>query len=294
VKILLFGGNGQLGSAVRAHARDLQFDVISPVAKEVDVREANSVAFIMAAVQPDVVINCAGYTAVDRAEQESELAFSVNSQGAANVAVACKASGARLIHISTDYVFDGTLDRALCEDDAPNPLNVYGRSKLAGERAVRDILGESALIVRTQALFGERGRSFISTFLDLCYEREVLALVSDQVVSPTYVGWMAEVLLDFVRIPVGGTIHATARGGVSWFEVGQELLRGLGRLSPGGRSLPRLEPVTAASLRRPAVRPLFLTLDTRRLESVLKRASPDWKEGLSQYLAARFRSVSAS
>ncbi len=286
MKILLFGGSGQLGTAVRSHGRDLQFEVVSPVTKEVDIREAQSVAYLVTSIKPDIVINCAGYTAVDRAEEEPELAFAINAQGAANIAASCRAAGVRLIHISTDYVFDGALARQIREDDVPNPLNVYGRSKLAGEQAVFEALGEDALIVRTQALFGERGRSFISTFLELCCQREVLALVSDQVVSPTYVGWMAEVLLDFVRMPLGGVVHATARGGVSWFEIGQELLSMVGS-SLGCVQLARLEPVTAASLMRPAARPLFLTLDTRRLESILNRPIPDWKVGLSQYLAHR-------
>ncbi len=290
MKILLFGGSGQLGTEVRVRARDLQFDVVSPVTKEVDIREAEQVAYLVQSLRPDVVVNCAAYTAVDRAEDEEELAFAINFQGAINVAQACRASSTRLIHLSTDYVFDGTLGRPLREEDTPNPLNVYGRSKLAGEEAVRKILGEAALIVRTQALFGERGENFITTFLDLCCRREVLRLVNDQFVSPTYAGWLAEVLLDLMRMPIGGVLHAAARGGVSWFEVGVELLRTAGPLLKCPQ-LARLEPVTTASLRRPAVRPLFLTLDTRRLESVLKRPVPDWKEGLGEYLARRKLSV---
>lgn len=283
MKILLFGGSGQLGHEVRKRAADLDFELISPVSSELDITDRAQVKFLLSSVKPDVVINSAAYTAVDKAEDESDRTFAINADGARYIAEGCVAVGARMIHISTDYVFDGLLGRELREDDATNAVSVYGRSKLAGEEAVRDATNDTALIIRTQALYGKKGVNFVYTMLKLFEEREVVKVVSDQWVSPTWAGWLAETLLDLVRTECSGVVHASCRGAVSWFDFAQEIM-GLARGGLQGKRLARLEPTTAEELGRPARRPVYSAFDTSKLTQLLGRPVLSWQEGLQLFL----------
>ncbi len=284
MKILLFGGSGQLGHELTKRARDLRFDLVSPVTQEVDITNREQVFTLISSLQPEVVINSAAYTAVDKAEEESQRAFAINSYGARIIAEACAEKRARLIHVSTDYVFDGSLGRPLREDDPVNPLSVYGRSKLEGEEHIRAVLGEAGVIVRTQALFGQRGVNFVQTMLKLFAEREVLKIVDDQFVSPTWAGWLAETILDLVRLPAEGTFHASCDGAVSWYRFASEIHR-LSAPSFDGRSMARLERTTARELSRPARRPVFSAFNTERLRALLNRPIMSWDEALRRYLA---------
>lgn len=284
VRILLFGGTGQLGHELRKRAEDLSFELVSPVTKEVDITDRVQVANLVGSIKPAVVINSAAYTAVDKAEQESERAFAVNAEAVRTLAESCKRCSSRLIHVSTDYVFDGLLHRPLREDDAVNPVSVYGRSKWQGEQFVRDVLGEQGVIVRTQALYGAKGVNFVGTMLKLFAEREVVKVVNDQWVSPTWAGWLAEVLLDLVRLPVGGTFHASCDGVVSWYDFALEIHR-LAIPHFEDRPMARVEPTTAAELNRPAKRPVFSAFDTSRLSQTLKRPILPWQRGLLEYLS---------
>lgn len=284
MKILLFGGSGQLGFDIKKRARDLDFDVVSPVTAEVDITERDAVRRFVATLKPEVVINSAAYTAVDKAEHEADAAMRVNRDAAGFVAEACAVAKVRLIHVSTDYVFDGSLGRPLKESDPTNPLGVYGRSKLEGEQRVRESLGDQALVLRTQALYGQRGVNFVQSMLKLFSEREELRIVDDQWVSPTWAGWLAEVILDFVRMPVGGIVHASCQGAVSWFDFASEIQR-LARASFKGQPLARLERTTAKELNRPAKRPVFSAFDTGLITSLLGRAPIPWQEGLERHLA---------
>ena len=283
MKILLFGASGQLGHELRKRADDLRFEVVSPVTKEVDITNRAQVMALIESVRPDSVINSAAYTAVDKAEEEVERAFAINAAGVSAVATACKEHGSRLIHVSTDYVFDGSLGRPLREDDPVNPMSVYGRSKLEGEQHVRDILGEEGVIVRTQALYGQKGVNFVQTMLRLFAERPVLKIVNDQWVSPTWAGWLAETIMDLVRLPVKGTYHASCDGVVSWYDFAVEIQR-LAAAHFGDRTLARLEPTTAEELNRPAKRPVFSAFDTTKLQGVLRRPILSWQQGLREYL----------
>jgi len=280
VKILLFGGSGQLGFELKKRASDLDFELVSPVTKELDITDRDQVIKLITTLKPTTVINSAAYTAVDRAEEEQERAFAINADGVRNIAEGCKKSDARLIHISTDYVFDGLSGQALAEGDPTRPLSVYGRSKLAGEDYVREVCGDRGLVVRTQALYGQKGVNFVHTMLKLFGERDVLKIVNDQYVSPTWAGWLAEVLLDLVRLPVSGTLHASCDGVVSWFDFAVEIQR-LSAESFEGRPMAVLEPTTAADLNRPAKRPTFSAFDTSRLTAVLGRAPMGWRTALS-------------
>jgi len=283
MKILLFGGSGQLGFELKKRAADLNFSLVSPVTKEVNITEEAQVKNLVESLKPDVVINSAAYTAVDKAEQEIDLAFAVNAEGARYVAEACSRAKARLIHISTDYVFDGLLGRPLREDDPVNPVSVYGRSKLKGEEYVQEIAGDLGLIVRTQALYGQKGVNFVHTMLKLFAEREELKIVDDQFVSPTWAGWLAEAVLDLARLPVHGTLHASCAGVVSWYDFAAEIHR-LAAPSFEGKRMARLERTTASELNRPARRPVFSAFDVSKISGVLHRSPLPWDEALQQFL----------
>jgi dTDP-4-dehydrorhamnose reductase len=283
MKILLFGGSGQLGFELKKRAADLNFSLVSPVTKEVDITESAQVKNLVESVKPDVVINSAAYTAVDKAEQEQERAFAVNADGAKCVAEACAVTGARLIHISTDYVFDGLTGSPLSEEDAVNPVSVYGRSKLQGEDYVREIVGDRGLVVRTQALYGQKGVNFVHTMLKLFGEREELKIVDDQFVSPTWAGWLAEAVLDLARLPASGVLHASCSGTVSWFDFASEIHR-LAAPSFAGKPMARLERTTAGELNRPARRPVFSVFDVSKISRVLQRPPMEWSDALETFL----------
>lgn len=283
MRILLFGGSGQLGAEIKKRARDLEFEIVSPVTTEVDICEREQVRKCVAAIKPEVVINSAAFTAVDKAEHEKAAAFRINRDAAGYVAEACAAAGCRMIHISTDYVFDGSLGRELRESDPVSPLGVYGNSKLEGEQRVLETLDDKALVLRTQALFGQKGINFVQSMLRLFPERPSLKIVDDQWVSPTWAGWFAEAILDFVRMPVGGVVHASCSGVVSWFDFAAEIQR-LSRPWFKGQPLAVLERTSAAELNRPAKRPTFSAFDTTLIATLLGRPPITWQEGLALYL----------
>ncbi len=283
MKILLFGGSGQLGFELKKRAADLNFSLVSPVTKEVNISEETQVKSLVESLKPDLVINSAAYTAVDKAEQEVDLATAVNADGARYVAEACSRTKARLIHLSTDYVFDGLLQRPLREDDPVNPVSVYGRTKLQGEEYVRKIAGERGLIVRTQALYGQKGINFVHTMLKLFAERQELKIVDDQFVSPTWAGWLAEAVLDLARLQVHGTLHASCSGVVSWYDFAAEIHR-LAAPSFEGRQMARIERTCAADLNRPAKRPVFSAFDVSKISDVLHRVPLTWNDALQRFL----------
>ncbi len=283
MRIALFGGSGQLGTELKGRSKALDFELFSPVRKEVDVTEPEQVRGVLANLQPDVVINAAAYTAVDKAEEERERAYAVNAEGPRNIAEGCRSIGARMLHISTDYVFDGALGRPLSEQDPVNPLSVYGASKLAGEGACLEILGEQCAVLRTQALYGRGGANFVSTMLSLFKERDVIKVVNDQFVSPTWAGWLAEVVLDMIRIESKGVFHASCSGIVSWFDFACAIQAGAKSIL-GLESNTVIDPVAAEAYKRPATRPVFSAFDTKKLEGVLKRPAVSWQMGLDSFL----------
>lgn len=282
MKLLVFGGSGQLGVELMNRARDLNFEVFSPVQSEVDVTEKDQILKLAAIVHPQVIINCAAYTAVDKAEEEPERAFAVNSAGALHVAAAAKQESARLIHISTDYVFDGNASAPITEDQPAAPLNVYGRSKREGEERVLDLLGPQGLVVRTSSLHGRHGMNFVHTMLKLFGERSELAVVNDQYMCPTWAGWLAEVLLDLCRIDCHGILHACGAGVCSWYEFASAILEDSATVTP--RAV-RLAPVSARDYKRAAARPSYSAMSTSRLSALLGRPALPWREGLRRHLA---------
>lgn len=250
---------------------------------QLDITDASAVREVVRRIEPDYVVNCAAYTAVDRAEAEQEAAFGVNCQGASNLAQALREFGGTLVHISTDYVFgaatpSGVKGRPFTEDDQVAPCGIYGKSKQAGEREVSTILPERHLIVRTSWLHGVHGPNFVHTILKVAREREELRVVDDQFGSPTWTGWLAGVLCELIERKQIGVFHASSRGDISWFDFAREIVLAAG--------LPtKVLPQSTAQAARPAPRPAYSTLGVTKLERVLGRPCPDWQVTLRSHIA---------
>jgi len=298
MKVLVTGAHGLLGSEFVFAARARGFEVTALGRAALDVTDTAAVEVRFRDERPDVVVHCAAYTAVDRAESEPEIAMTVNRDGSENVAAAAAMIGARIVYISTDYVFDGAGGGRYSPTDATSPLSAYGRSKLAGEAAVLGIaagpggashiedgvarvsdepVGTSALIVRTGWLYGAGGRNFVETMLGLAERGQSLSVVDDQVGRPTWARNVAEVVLDLVDSGVSGVWHVADGGQASWLDFAREVfdVRGLSV---------DIEGVTTASWGADAPRPLFSVLDLEATESAVGRPMMDWREALRRYL----------
>ncbi|WP_420453094.1 dTDP-4-dehydrorhamnose reductase [Ilumatobacter sp.] len=257
MRILVTGSNGQLGHDVVAAAAAAGDDVVAHDRSSLDVTDADQVRERVADADPGVVVNCAAFTAVDACEAEGERAYAVNEGAVANLARACSEAGAHLVHVSTDYVFDGELDRPYREDDETNPRSVYGASKLAGERAAAEILGDAATVVRTSWVCGEHGANMVKTVLRLADSDTPLAFVDDQRGCPTFTTDLAVALRTLAAERAGGVVHVTNSGAVSWYEFVRAVL------AADGRDPDRVSPISTADLDppRPAPRPANSVLD---------------------------------
>jgi len=276
-KILLIGANGMLG---RDLSKTLQrsFQCIESRSQDLDITDREAVFRAIAALSPQVVINAAGFTAVDLCEQEKEKAFAVNGAGAGHVAEACKKIRAKCVYISTDYVFDGKKTEPYAEEDLPNPLSTYGKSKLDGENYVYES-SPDALIVRSSWLFGIHGTNFVKTVLKLSGEREELEMVNDQTGSPTYTEDLSSAIAALVLRNASGFFHAANSGSCTWFEFAQKIL------DLAGRPL-KLIPLSTAQCGRPAERPRFSVLSCGKLERATGIMMPNWEDALARCLAA--------
>jgi len=264
VKILVTGGHGQLGRSVAQYARTHGHDVVALGRDELDI--CGELRFPAC----DLLINAAAYTAVDKAEAECERAFAVNRDGVTNLAKACHERGTRLLHVSTDYVFDGKAMRPYREDDPPAPVGVYGASKAAGERAV---LALGGTVVRTSWLFGEGGPSFVHTIMRLARDRSVLRVVADQHGCPTYAGDLAEALLELASAPAA-IYHYCNDGPTTWHGFAVAIVERM-------RSSARVDAITTADYPTPARRPAYSVLDTTRVRA-LGIVPPPWTVGLAR------------
>jgi len=270
VRILVTGAGGMLGSDVMRVAGD----PVGFTRAELDIADRGAVEAAVRDVRPDAVINCAAYTNVDGAETDEATATLVNGDGAGNVASAAAASGAFVVHPSTDYVFDGSKREPYLESDPIGPRSAYGRSKLAGEEAVA-AAGPRHAIARTSWLFGVAGKNFVQTMLGLSGD---LKVVDDQVGCPTYTGHLAEALLGLASGEVSGVVHVAGAGSCSWYEFAAEIFR------QAERDDVELRPCTTEEFPRPAPRPAYSVLASERAEAP---RLPDWREGLRSYLAER-------
>lgn len=290
MKLLLLGGNGQVGRELRRALPGLGEVVVATragaegaLAADFDVPD--SVGELVRRIAPDVVVNAAAYTAVDRAESEPDAAFRVNALAPAAIAQACAATGALLLHYSTDYVFDGSASRPYREDDATAPLGVYGASKLAGEEAVR-ASGARHAILRTAWVYAAHGKNFLHTMLRLAHERDELRVVGDQIGAPTPAGWIADASARIIAqgLPASGTWHLVAAGETSWHGFAEAIMDealAAGLLARG----PRVLPITTADYPTPARRPAYSVLDTNRLRKDFGVTAPDWRDGLHAVIA---------
>ena len=275
-KLLVTGAKGMLGQAVVAAAEKSGDQTLALGRGELDITDAAAVAATIDQFEPDALINCAAWTDVDGAEAEEAAATEINGSGAANLAAACTRNGVRLVHVSTDYVFDGSATEPYLESDPVSAQSAYSRSKLAGEVAIEAGGGDYA-IVRTAWLFGVGGPNFVDTMLRLGAEREQIEVVTDQIGCPTWTGHLAPALIACAAADETGIFHAVGGGRCSWFDLASETI------ALAGLSC-KVEPTTTESFPRPAPRPAFSVLGSERGGEAI--VLPDWHEGLRGYLAA--------
>lgn len=283
MKILIAGGHGMLGGDVRRAAARAGHEPVAVGHAELDVADPRAVARALATARPDAVINCAAWTDVDGAESHPGQAAAVNALGAGNLAQAAAQAGLPLVHVSTDYVFDGSppLDgagrpRPYVESDPTGPLSVYGSTKLDGERLVL-AASPAHLVVRTAWLFGIDGGNFVATMLRLAKEREAVQVVDDQTGSPTWTGHLAPALIGLLERQVSGLAHLAGGGAVSWNGFAREIFR-------QAEQRCEAQAIDSAQMARPAPRPAWSVLASERAEVL---PMPDWRDGLAGYLAAR-------
>ncbi len=279
MKILVLGAAGMLGRALeRVHAEEGRHELAERDIAACDILDEVSVRSTLAATRPAAVFLCAAWTDVDGAEADPAGALRVNGDGTRNVARACAGSGAALVYLSTDYVFDGEKPTPYLEEDPPAPINAYGRSKLAGERHVREA-GDRHLVVRTSWLFGPEGKHFVDAILARAKSGAPLRVVTDQVGAPTYTIDLARALFRLTEAGARGVVNATNAGACSWHQFAERIVARAGLAVP-------VERITSQELARPARRPRNSRLDGRRLRA-LGVAMPSWEDALERYLRER-------
>jgi dTDP-4-dehydrorhamnose reductase len=273
--ILVVGANGMLG---RDLLTVLPGELRGVDIGEIDITSPESVRTVLLTLKPDVVVNVAAYTDVDGCETKRDLADAVNGDGVGHLARVSADIGARLVQISTDYVFDGGKGSPYLEDDPTGPLSVYGHSKLLGEQKAR--LNPDHLIIRTQWLYGLYGKNFVETMLRLATERTELSVVDDQIGSPTWTVDLARAIRALIETGARGTYHAANAGFCSWNDFARAIF------AEAGVKI-TLKPMTTTELNRPAPRPLYSTLDCGKLARDTGFTPPGWREALKSYLSLR-------
>lgn len=277
MRLVIIGANGMLGTDLKESCERAGIACTGLDLPEVDITRPEKLR--REVPEADWIINCAAYTRVDDAETNRDTCFAVNADGPRNLAALCAQRGIPLLHISTDYVFDGTKRTSYQEDDLTHPISVYGESKRASEQAVLDA-GCPCIIARTQSLFGIHGPSFIKAIMRFIAEGKVpLRVVHDQISCPTWSGHLAEALLRLIQTPHRGVVHTSSEGGCSWHEFACAIVE---RVQPGVEVLP----VPAATYPRPAKRPANSILSKERYTQWTGHRFPSWQEGLDAYLEA--------
>jgi dTDP-4-dehydrorhamnose reductase len=283
MRLMVCGAGGMLGGAVRSAAAMRGHEVAARTRTELDITDADGVREALARARPQAVINCAAWTDVDGAESDPEGAALVNVRGAAILARACAADGAQLVHVSTDYVFDGEAPRdaggeprPYVESDSVGPRSAYGRSKLAGEREVTGASPAHA-IVRTAWLFGAGGRNFVDTMLTLAGDHAEVKVVDDQTGCPTFAGHLAPALVQVAEDGMAGLMHVAGGGSCTWFALAREVF------SQSGVECD-VQPTDSQHFKRPAPRPAWSVLESERAATP---RLPHWREGLTAHLAQR-------
>jgi dTDP-4-dehydrorhamnose reductase len=279
-RILVIGAKGMLGRDLMKELR-LSFpddEVLGWDIDEIDIRREQETVTKIERVQPAIVINLAGYTDVDGCESNEQEAFAVNADGMRHVALGVRRCGAKVIYLSTDYVFDGEKGAPYLEDDPPNPLNIYGRSKWKGEQSVLKLAGDG-LIIRTQWLYGRYGRNFVTAILRQAKEKKVLSIVNDQIGSPTYTVDLSRAISLLIRKKASGIFHVTNSDFCSWYDFGQATLR----LS--GVEEVEVLSISSRELDRKAARPSYSVFSTEKFKQEIGIKLRPWSEALKDFLS---------
>lgn len=277
MKVLVTGVKGQLGYDVVKELEKRGHIAIGTDVDNMDITDATAVRAFITEANPDAVIHCAAYTAVDLAEENIELCTRINVDGTRNIAEVCKDLDIKMIYISTDYVFDGEGENFWLPDEERNPLNVYGQSKYEGELAIESLL-EKYFIVRISWVFGINGKNFIKTMLNLGKTRDQLTVVCDQIGSPTYTYDLSRLLVDMVESDKYGRYHATNEGICSWYEFACEIFK------QAGNNHVTVSPVTSDQYPAKAKRPSNSRMSKDKLEANGFKRLPTWQDALSRYL----------
>jgi dTDP-4-dehydrorhamnose reductase len=279
VRVLILGARGMLGKDLVPIA-SAKNHVLGRDLDDFDITDQERVQKELIALRPQVVINAAGYTDVDGCESKRELAFSVNAEGARNIALGCAAIRAKMMHLSTDYVFDGSSKNPYHEEDLPHPLNVYGSSKLQGERYIQEIL-ENYLIIRTEWLYGRHGRNFVDAILKKASQQEELRVVDDQRGTPTFTKDLSLAIDRLIGIEARGILHVTNSGSCTWFEFARQILR---EKNPAQREV-QVIAISSTELARPARRPAYSVMDCQRYKQLTGSGMRPWEEALKEFLS---------
>tara|TARA_B100000767_G_scaffold120944_1_gene115302 strand:+ start:123544 stop:124407 length:864 start_codon:yes stop_codon:yes gene_type:complete len=280
INVLVTGGNGQLASSIKNLAKQYEgLHLIYTDYKELDICDLNQIdGFFKTHPKIDYCINCAAYTAVDKAETDVEKAFEINAQGPKNLALVCNAQDTILIHVSTDFVFDGNRSEPYTETDIPNPISVYGASKLKGEIEIQKGL-KKHFIIRTSWLYSEHGTNFMKTMLRLAETRDEISVVSDQTGTPTYAGDLADVILKIIssKDKNFGLYHYSNEGVASWYDFAKEIFK-VSKLKI------KTNPIATVAYPTPAKRPVFSVMDKTKIKKTLNIKIPHWREPINTSL----------
>ena len=280
MKVLVTGCNGQLGNALKESS--VNYSTITwnfADHSEMDITDCERVHNTIEIYQPDWIINTAAYTDVDGAEFNQKLAFSVNAEGPFNLAKAATLVDAKLLHISTDYVFDGTKNEPYTETDKPNPLQIYGKSKLEGENKIKEV-DVPGIILRTSWLYGHHGENFVKKIMKLSEEKEEIQVVDDQIGSPTYTNDIVEAIFELLfnhSFQKMELIHFTNQGGISWYEFAVKIMYFYGKKCA-------LKPISSDTVKQVARRPKFSKLDTSYFNQNYQFKIPKWDISLEKYI----------
>lgn len=276
MKVLVTGANGQLGHELMAILDPLNSHFFDK--SQFDITNIHQIEHQLSFLKVDTVINCAAYTAVDKAESEKELCTSINVIGAKNLATICKKLNIKLIHISTDFVFDGEQCVPYHEDDATNPLSIYGLSKLNGEKEIMNIL-PSSIIIRTSWLYSSFGKNFVKTIVRLCKERESLSIVVNQIGSPTYAADLALAINQIIAHPQfhskSGIFHFSNQGVCSWYDLAVSIAQEYGFKT-------EIIPIQTNEYPTPATRPKYSVFNTKKIKSTFNLEIPHWQNALKR------------
>lgn len=288
MNILLVGNKGMLARDLQPRLLKMSYDVTGIDIDGLDITKTEDVKICINSICPDIVINCAAYTAVDKAEAEPELAFSVNKNGPENLAIACNKSDIPLIHISTDYVFDGNAAKPYEENDQVNPIGVYGKSKWEGEEAVRHCL-EKHIIIRTAWLYGVNGNNFVKTMIRLAREKEEIRVVNDQKGCPTWTGNLADALVSIVdqitkdsEKIAWGSYHYCGDGITSWYDFTKNIIKNARQWD--SFKIKKIIPIPTSEYPTPAKRPMWSAMDCKKLNNNFGIRNRHWEEGLSEMM----------